>query len=99
MKKQVHYHNGEIHREKGPAVIEYEADGVTIRMKAYYQQGRKHRRHFPAVIVYSNGEVIHREYWEYGKQIEESESNKAVPDFFQKLLGIDLGDLMDNQPE
>lgn len=62
--KDEYYQYGQLHRENGPAYIEYNSYGVKVRKEIYYIEGKKSNRNGPAVIEYNNeGAITCTEYW------------------------------------
>lgn len=74
-----YYVDGIVHRDEteGPAIIEYEEDGITIFAKNYYKDGKLHRSNGePAMITYYDGKLMTKGYWENGVLIKtEGEEN------------------------
>lgn len=56
------YKDGKLHRENGPAWIEYDENGKVIEER-WYQMGRLHREDGPAIIKYFLNEKVKNEVW------------------------------------
>ena len=82
-KETSHYENGEIehekyclngnlHREDGPAYINYYENGK-VELERYCLNDKLHREDGPAIIkYYESGEVEYEEYWLNGKRHREN---------------------------
>ena len=68
-----------LHREGGPAYIEYRANGTVI--EAYWHNGRRHRDDGPAYIVRESSrfDVGLREYWHHGVRINPPSRSTEPP--------------------
>lgn len=95
LRSEIYIQDGLIHRDDGPAIIEYQADGTTIMRKSYYQNNRKHRRAWPAVIQYEDGRQSRVEYWENGERMKESLGGSVI-NFLGQLLGVDSEVLLED---
>jgi antitoxin component YwqK of YwqJK toxin-antitoxin module len=68
-----HLLNGNFHREDGPAVTYYRANG-TLFSESYFLYGKRHREDGPAYIsYYENGDLEHYMYFIYGKKLTKEE--------------------------
>lgn len=66
--EKIYYKNGIIHREDGPAIIEYYPEGE-IRSETYFMNGNRHRSDdLPAKLWYGRkGNIREKVYYKNGK--------------------------------
>ena len=62
IKRAEHYQDGVLHKEDGPALIEYNEQGEEI-LAVWYKQGNVHRSFFPAVEMRRG---VNRSYYQDG---------------------------------
>lgn len=87
------YKNGKLHREAGPAIIEWNSDEKVIH-KEYYQDGLLHRENGPAVIKWSNTQkLLCKGYYKYGRLNQ----FKLDPQKYPALVEYDKDGLMIRQ--
>ncbi|WP_392399398.1 toxin-antitoxin system YwqK family antitoxin [Actinotignum urinale] len=66
-----HDNDGRLHRDKGPARIDYYRDG-TVWREEYRQHGKEHRDGAPAYIEYNpDGTIAYEAYWQHGQRHRE----------------------------
>ena len=69
---EIHYKNNKIHRDDGPAVIEYYDNG-NKRSECYYKDGKKHNDKGPGFISYhEDGRIKNKTYWLNGKKVKDA---------------------------
>ena len=72
------FQNGKEHRDDGPAVSHWRADG-TLYMNIWYQNGKKHRNDYePADIEYYPDGVLHLERWYQNGKCHRLDDEPAV---------------------
>ncbi len=81
MAKTKEYRNGrnELHREDGPAVIEYDAEGK-LKRETYYSNGSIHSEDGPALIDYYENNGVKREAYYIGGELH-AEVGPAIIEF------------------
>lgn len=73
-----------IHRNDGPAVIEYSKEG-RVEKEEWWQHGKRHRTDGSAVTIYEgNSLVAHEEFWIAGKEVSQV-GNCVLPDVDQPI--------------
>jgi len=66
LRKEIYCKNGLLHREDGPAYINYFINEEVE--KEYYKNGRRHRENGPAIIKhYEDGKIYYESYYINGK--------------------------------
>ena len=69
--KEVYYKNNKIHRDNGPAVIEYYDNGNKER-EYYYKDGKQHNDKGPGFISYNeDGSIKNKTYWLNGNKVKD----------------------------
>ncbi len=61
IKEERWYHDNKLHREDGPAAIEYSKNGLK-KAEWWYLHNKHHRIDGPSIICYKNGKMS-EEYW------------------------------------
>jgi hypothetical protein len=58
-----YFKDGKKHRENGPAIIHYDANGI-VRIEEYFINDKRHRENGPAVIHYNeDGNIKYKSYY------------------------------------
>lgn len=72
--REEYYLNNKLHRDNGPAVIEYyNSEPSPISSEHYYRNGKLHRFDGPAKIHYNRiGERWNTEYYIHGQSLDQS---------------------------
>lgn len=84
--------HGDMHREDGPARIEYNSQGL-IREEQWFQKGRLHNEFGPARKSYRKGELQNTKFYLKGTQYNELHLDRFIDDW-----GLDsLADLEHNK--
>lgn len=73
LKKEEWYKNGVLHRENGPAVVNYWL-GKKKYLEEWYKGGQLHREDGPALVEYNEeGQKITEEYYLNGEKVEKED--------------------------
>ena len=73
---------GNLHREDGPAVIEFYTNDQRLHRETWYKHGRKHRLDGPANIQYYHNNVISSKAWYVGG-VNTRKDGPAEIEYFQ----------------
>ena len=98
LQRKIYFQDGQIHREGGPAVIEYDDDGKTVRRILFFKHNKVHRWHLPAIIHCNENGHKEIEFYDEGMKKEDALLSSMYR-MLEAVLGGDPEELLAFSPD